>query len=368
MDQVIDTLFPSPDSCRYLYTIQPPLTYRCDPAISGQLSIGCAVSIGANEERVSIQWVLDPSFEDIPTSVLTNSDRFTILTMNHSDSVISTLTIKPLDDTNDKGRVYCQAVFPNGTVTSPSQKMSLVSLDAVGSCPSVLEDTIDRRCALQVGMKASPPPERCHYQYYTQPQLDCNPYNGNDYAVINTECDISFGPTQERVGVMWFFIPENSNTVTLLVDIPTKYSIVTSNFTYRIYSSLSVMNLQESDRGTYYCQIKFENGLLGEPSQSLTLRGQSAYEDQDSCTSYSQQVSEQRCALTTGMMPLSAGPTAVVEDSTDHLIIILCGVLGGLVVLLAVVVIVVSGFCIYKIRRATKIEYSMHSTPSKAVA
>lgn len=299
---------------------------------------------------MSIQWVHDPYSNDLPTSVLTTANRFTITTMNRSNSVISTLTIRPLDDA-DTGSVYCQVVFQNGTVANSSQEMDLFTLGTAGACPSVLEDRLDRRCALATGRTASPPPELCRYQYYTQPQLNCNPYNGQDYAGIDTQCDIGFGPTQERVGVLWFFIPENSDTVTRIDEIVGKYSIVTTNFTYTIYSSLSVIGLRDSDRGTYYCQINFENGLLGEPSQNLTLQRRSAYEGQDLCLSGEQKVSKQRCALTTGMMPSTAGPTAVVKDASDLVVIILGSVFGVVGVMVVGVVFLVSGFFFYKTRK-----------------
>ena len=173
-------------------------------------------------------------------------------------------------------------------------------------------------CALTPAMIPSPPPEMCLYRYTTQPlrNLRCNPYI-RDF--LSTLCVVSFGPTQEPVSIQWFFIRSNTTTVTHLRGTVPKYSIVTLRFANRITSDLTVEELTDTDIGTYYCQVQFQNGSLAEPSQKLEFSNPGVYKDRQlgPCAFEDRTEQSRLCALSTAVTPSPPGPTVLVTMEPD---------------------------------------------------
>lgn len=207
----------------------------------------------------------------------------------------------------------------------------------------------------------------CRYRYTQQPpeDLQCNPYTT---SVLITDCQVSYGSTEEGVTLQWTYTPFSTTTTTsptsVIPNNGVKYTIIPGLSTSLVRSQLQVASLTDSDSGSYSCQIRFQNGTLAIPSQALRLFPSAVFQAQSlqPCSGFTPQSEDtELCALTgeigAGFSPgggvgnvvttttnvgggNSGGGGGGLEGTTD---VVLWSALGGVVIFIVLVILLVSG-------------------------
>lgn len=90
----------------YMYTEQPPADTVCSPYINNVLKLKCAIT-GPNLEQ--IHWFFSETIDSEEKLLLTNSTKYTLITMFQEDGLALALTVHSLNAENDTGVYWCQA-------------------------------------------------------------------------------------------------------------------------------------------------------------------------------------------------------------------------------------------------------------------
>ena len=115
--------------------------------------------------------------------------------------------------------------------------------------------------------------EGCSHRYILQPlrNLQCDPYIMGHLIL---DCEVTYDPTERAVELVWVFQPlvEDGTSVAMeLSNDDSKYIITPERAISLDRSRLRVNNLNDSDAGSYACQILFANESVAMLSQQLDL-------------------------------------------------------------------------------------------------
>ena len=114
------------ESCRYLYTEQPPQDLPCNPYPNSGLILRCAISFSTSEEPVDIHWRYYSSSPTATTEITQTNSKYLLYSSLQTGRVTSRLQINGLTD-EDVGSYTCHGVFANESRTEESQSLSLYS-------------------------------------------------------------------------------------------------------------------------------------------------------------------------------------------------------------------------------------------------
>ena len=216
----------------------------------------------------------------------------------------------------------------------------------------------------------SPPPQACRYRYTQQPvrDLQCNPYTTGQ---LRLACEVSFSSRDPGVQLQWVILPageddDDDDQSVIVVDQSTfssKYTVTPNIFSSLVRSEISVGSFQGADAGSYYCQVRFENGSLAMPSQRLDVFVEEVYESLrlGACSLQVQSVRDELCALVGEVgegepLPGARTTTTTAADDDDgnpgngggggggnDVDVVLWAVLGGVGVFIFLAVVLVFG-------------------------
>lgn len=119
------------DSCRYSYIQQPQRNLLCNPHIRRELITECEVRYGSREVAVNIVWVFLPS-QSSTSFLIRDGGKYSITPGSSNSLARSRLEVDQLTET-DVGAYVCQIEFRNGTLTTSSQSLMLLTSDISNS-------------------------------------------------------------------------------------------------------------------------------------------------------------------------------------------------------------------------------------------
>ena len=129
--------------------------------------------------------------------------------------------------------------------------------------------------------------------------LQCSPYTAGR---LRLACEVSFSSREQRVDLQWVIqSAEGAQPVRVVHQsaFSSKYTVTPNAFSSLVRSEISVASFQSTDAGSYFSQIRLENGTLAMPSQRLDVFVEDVYDSLGlgACSLQEQSVRDELCAL-----------------------------------------------------------------------